>query len=584
MKRVTFIFLFALALASCKNAKGPTETDKSFDYFKDRFVEKWWALNPSSALFAGYHKYDAALVIPEEKYILETQVNGFKQLLDSLHTFKTNSLSENNQIDYKMMENQLEGSIWYNTTFRSWEWSPSEYNIAGEFAQIISENYDKLDNRLRVLGKRLEGVPSYYQAARKNIKHPTKEHTELAIQQNKGGIAVFEGILQDSLKKSGLSAEEKAAISVKSDAAKKAILEYVTWLEKDLLPGMNESNTRSFRLGKELYAKKFEYDIVSGYSADQIYEKALKRRNTLHGEMAKISRGLWKKYYAEKPMPKDSLELIRMMIDTISRNHVHRDSFITAIKHQIPELVSFVGNKNLLYIDPKKPLVVRETPKYMQGVAGASITSPGPYEKNANTYYNVTPLDNYTPAQAESYLREYNHFILQILNIHEAIPGHYTQLVYSNQSPSIIKSIFGNGAMVEGWAVYTERMMLEQGYGNNEPEMWLMYYKWHLRVVCNTILDHSVHVLGMSKEEALNLLMNSAFQEKAEAEGKWRRVSLTQVQLCSYFTGFTEIYDLREELKSKEGSSFNLKAFHEKFLSYGSAPVKYIKELMKVKK
>ena len=164
--------------------------------------------------------------------------------------------------------------------------------------------------------------------------------------------------------------------------------------------------------------------------------------------------------------------------------------------------------------------------------------------------------------------------------MHEAIPGHYTQLVYSNNSPSIIKSVLGNSAMIEGWAVYSERMMLENGYGNNEPEMWLMYYKWHLRSVCNTILDISVHTKNMSQEDAMTLLEKGAFQQKAEAEGKWRRVKLSQVQLCCYFDGFSEIYELREDLKKSEGSKFDLKTFHEKFLSYGSAPVKYIRNLM----
>ena len=134
--------------------------------------------------------------------------------------------------------------------------------------------------------------------------------------------------------------------------------------------------------------------------------------------------------------------------------------------------------------------------------------------------------------------------------------------------------------MIEGWAVYAERMMLESGYGNNEDEMWLMYYKWNLRSTCNTILDYSVHTKDMSKEEAMNLLMNEAFQEKTEAENKWRRVSVTQVQLCCYFTGYTEIYDFREDYKKQLGENFNLRKFHEKFLSYGSAPVKYIKDLM----
>ena len=195
----------------------------------------------------------------------------------------------------------------------------------------------------------------------------------------------------------------------------------------------------------------------------------------------------------------------------------------------------------------------------------------------------MTPLDGMSDASAESYLREYNHWILQILNIHEAIPGHYTQLVYSNQSPSLVKSLFGNGAMVEGWAVYTERMMLEEGYGNFEPEMWLMYYKWNLRVICNTILDYSIHVKGMTEDQAIALMMNEAFQQQAEAEGKWRRATLSQVQLTSYYSGYREIYDFRDEYKKAQGKDFDLKTFHEQFLSYGSAPVKYIRQLMQNK-
>lgn len=570
----------ALATVSCVHRKDTDSvTNERFTYYKDRFVDKYWELNPTAALFTGYHKYDSLLLAPSPEFI-KMQNKAYQQLLDSLKSMDPNGLTPNNKIDYRIIENQLKAAQWYNNDFRSYEWNPSEYNVGGEFAQMISENYDKLDNRLRMVSKKLEKVPYFYQVARHNLKTPTIEHTDLAIIQNKGAIPVLEKMLQDSLAKSSLTPEERAEITVKADAARKAIIDYVGWLSNEIRPGLTAANSKSFRIGKQLYDEKFRYDIVSGYSAEDIYQKAVTRKQELHKEMSKIARQLWPKYFGTKAAPAGDIAVIKALIDTLSRNHVHRDSLIPAIKKQLPELVEFINKKNLLYLDPSKPLVVRETPSYMQGVAGASVSSPGPYEKNANTYYNVTPYTNYTPEKAESSLREYNKYILQILNIHEAIPGHYTQLVYSNQSPSMIKSLFGSGAMVEGWAVYTERMMLEEGYGNNEPEMWLMYYKWHLRTVCNTILDYSVHVLGMSKDDALKLLMNEAFQEKAEAEGKWTRVSLTQVQLCSYFTGYTEIYDLRTEIQKKMGAEFDLKKFHEKFLSYGSAPVKYIRELM----
>jgi uncharacterized protein (DUF885 family) len=376
---------------------------------------------------------------------------------------------------------------------------------------------------------------------------------------------------------SGLSDSDKTLFQQRFDAATAAITEHLNWLEA-LEGRLKQEGARSFRIGEKLYEEKFALDIQSGMTAKQLYHKALAEKDKVQAQMARLTTELWSKYF-DSPKPADDKLAIRQMIDKLSGKHVKREDFVAEVRAQIPELIKFVNDKQLLTLDPEKPLVVRETPDYMRGYAGASISAPGPYEKLGNTYYNVTPLDGMSDESAESYLREYNHWILQVLNIHEAIPGHYSQLVYSNLSPSLIKSLFGNGAMVEGWAVYTERMMLEEGYGNFEPEMWLMYYKWNLRVICNTILDYSIQVKGMTEDEALALMMDEAFQQRAEAEGKWRRATLSQVQLTSYYAGYREIYDLRDEVKQAKGKDFNLKDFHEQFLSFGSAPVKYIRQL-----
>ncbi|HTA62542.1 MAG TPA: DUF885 domain-containing protein [Bacteroidia bacterium] len=581
MKKIFIAAATCLLIASCGNnnqTNTKTETmqsdDSLFDAFKQNFVEDLWKMYPSWASSQGYHKYDSVLVIPNDESRAK-EMAFCKGTSVMLKTLDLSKLSDNNKTDYYMIENQINSTEWAITDLKSYEWNPSQYNVCGEFAEMLGNNYDSLDTRLHNFYLKMQNIPAYYEAAKKQIKNPTLEHTQLAIDQNLGGASVFETDLNDALKKSHLSIQEKEQIAARAKEAIVAIKDFAAWLK-----ALKNETPRSFRLGKELYAKKFEYDIQSGYTADEIYKKAIQHKTELHQQMFDITKQLWSKYLSDKKMPENKLEAIKMMIDKLSLHHVKADSFQTAIEHQIPLLVDFIKQKDLIYIDPSKPLVVRKEPAYMAGVAGASISAPGPYDKNGNTYYNVGSLSGWDKEKAESYLREYNHYILQILNIHEAIPGHYTQLVYANQSPSIIKSVFGNGAMIEGWAVYTERMMLENGYGNNEPEMWLMYYKWNLRTTCNTILDYGVHINNLSKDSALNLLINEAFQQKAEAEGKWKRVSVTQVQLCSYFTGYTEIYDFREELKKKMGDKFNLKQFHEKFLSYGSAPVKYIKTLM----
>ncbi len=574
MKKLIFLASTFFLFFSCKNeTKDIKIRNNQFDTYKNNFIDELWKMNPEWAASQGYHKYDSVLKIPTNKLRME-QLDFAKRQLDSLNNYTVDELSSNNTTDYYMIKNYLEGTVFSINELKSFEWDPSMYNVCGSFAEILNGNYDSLDTRLRNFNLKMENIPAFYKAAKANIKNPTIEHTQLAIDQNSGGASVFTTDLVAAVAKSKLSSDEKNAILAKSKTAVIAINDYVSWLKK-----LDNKTPRSFRLGKDLFDKKFEYDIQSGYSPDQIYQKAIDHKADLHQKMFELADKLWPKYCGKEPKPTDKLKLIKQVIDKISLKHTTPDKFQSEIEKQIPELTAYVKAKNLLYIDPSKPLVVRKEPDYMAGVAGASISSPGPYDKNANTYYNVGSLSGWDAERSESYLREYNDYILQILNIHEAVPGHYTQLVYSNQSPSIIKSIFGNGAMVEGWAVYTERMMLESGYKNSD-EMWLMYYKWNLRSTCNTILDISIHTKNMSKEAVVNLLVNEAFQQQAEADGKWKRATLSQVQLCSYFTGYTEIYDFRETLKKEQGTKFKLKDFHEKFLSYGSAPVKYIKELM----
>ena len=567
MKTTFYTLILFVSLSSCQR-----DRNADFDVFKNNFIKNLWIQFPEWATSQGFYKYDNQLPIPNDQ-TRSKQLDFYGKYNDSLMNFDLEQLSDNNITDYHLIKNQVESFIFNTNELRSHEWNPSEYNVCGGFSQILEGNYGTLNKRLQSFSEKLRAVPAYYEAAKQTIKNPTAEHLALAMEQNTGGISVFETDIVDRLAKSDLAAAEKDTILNRCKTATKAVRDYVLFLKK-----LDNPTPTDFRLGKELYTRKFNFEIQSGYSVESIYKKAVDHKTDLHNKMFLLADKLWSKYCTNQEKPATKLELIKTVIDKISVQHSTPENFQSDIEKQIPELVAFAKSKNLLFIDPKKPLVVRKEPDYMAGVAGASISAPGPYDKNANTYYNVGSMAGWDKEKSESYLREYNDYILQILNIHEAIPGHYTQLVYSNQSPSIIKSIFGNGAMIEGWAVYTEKMMLESGYKNSD-EMWLMYYKWNLRSTCNTILDISVHTKNMSKEQAISLLCNDAFQQNAEAEGKWKRVTLTQVQLCSYFTGYTEIMDFREELKKRDADKFDLKAFHEKFLSYGSAPVKYIKEL-----
>lgn len=571
---------------SAKNDDAPvvSAADQRFNTFKEAFIERLWRLNPDWAAYQGYHKYDAALVINDSAWRAGARAQYAREL-DRLGGFAPDSLSANNQTDHRMLADFLRGAEWNLDSLRAWEWDPSSYNLGDPIGMLLNGRHAPLNKRLSSLSDKLSKASAYYEAATRNLRHPSVEHAKLAILQNEGTLALLPQVL-DSVKKSTLTEFQQERLRQQVETTRAVIGGYVASL-KTTLGNKADPQAHPYRLGSALYARKFHHDLASAYSPEQLYDRAVAHKEELLTDMAKISTELWPKYCPNEPKPADRQQLIRRVIDKLTLNHTTPDSFVVAVRQQIPRLVQFVNDKNLLTQDPSKPLVVRETPLYMRGGgAGASVSAPGPYDKDADTYYNVSPITkaDYSPEAAESYLREYNRYTLQILNIHEAIPGHYTQLVYANRSPSLVKAIFGNGSMVEGWAVYTERMMLENGYGataaGRSPELWLLYYKWNLRTTLNTILDISVHTKNMSEKDALALLMNDGFQERSEAQGKWRRVQLSQVQLCSYFDGYAQIMELRDELKTAQGKAFDLRTFHEQFLSYGSAPVRYIRELM----
>ncbi|MDB4061678.1 DUF885 domain-containing protein [Vicingaceae bacterium] len=583
MKELVYCIFFIGLLACGGQQEKVTNSiaeGQDFEKFKSEFIDSMWNMNPISASFQGMHDFDEKLPIPNEARS-QSELNFAEVWLNKLGAFDYSQLTDYDKIDYHLIEDDLKNTFFYLNDFKSGEWNPSSYNLGGIFFQVINFQKHSIEKRLEDLSEKLNHVEAYYAQAKININRPTEVHTNLAIQQLDGSKTIFNKTLLDSLNASSKDEKFKQAFTDKVDKAIVAIDDYKNFLQVNYINKLADSATFiSFRIGKDLYSKKFDAEIQSAYSANEVFEAAVEEKGDLHEKMFRLSDMLWEKYFGDVEKPGGRFDQIQMVINEVAKSHVHRDSFMTSIRQQIPELVAFVNENDLITLDTKKPLVVRETPEYMRGFTGASISTPGPYDADAETYYNVTPLDHYNPEEAESYLKEYNNYTFQILNIHEAIPGHYTQLVFSNQSHSLIKSIMGNGAMIEGWAVYAERMMLEAGYGGDQLEMGLMYYKWNLRTVCNTILDYGIQMLDYTEADAMQLLMREAFQEKSEAEGKWRRARLSQVQLCSYFSGYYEIMQLREELQEKMSEEFDLKKFHEEFLSYGSAPVKYIRKLM----
>lgn len=582
--RLAAIAMFPLLAACAAVAPGTPpggageSDDARFARHADQALEETWREFPEFAFRVGRYEYADRLTVPDQAN-RDRSLAFHERQIRALAAFDPATLSPSKRVDLALMRNYYESRRWNLATFKAWQWQPSLYNVGDSFGRMLTTEYAPLDTRLRHMLARLEHVPAYYAAARASIHEPTLEHTRLARVQNDGALVIFNENLTMKVDGSGLLPEEKALFKARQKAARAAMSGYGVFL-LNLENRLKSDGARSFRIGRELYEQKFAHDIQSRFTAEELYRMAVAEKARLHDSMEKLSREVWPRYLGTTPMPADRLDLIRAVMDELAKRHTTREGFVDAIRRQIPELEAFVREKDLVTQDPTRPLQVREMPGYMRGNAGASISPPGPYDPRANTYYNVSPLDGFSPEAAESYLRENNDWTLQLLNIHEAVPGHYTQLVHANKSPSVVKAVFGNGSMIEGWAVFGEKLMMDAGYGGGTPEMWLAWMKWNLRAVVNTILDYEIQTRGMERPAAMSLMMREAFQQQAQADEKWQRATLSQVQLTSYYNGYVEITALRDEHRARLGPRFSVKGFNDRFLSYGNAPVKLIRELM----
>ena len=577
----TLIVLLAIIIVSCNSSKKENNdnTDANFASFETKFLDAYWKQYPSGAIAQGYGKYYDKLVVPNAATFADN-VDFSKKWLADLNAMDYDQLSDNNKISSNIIKNQLESDIWYIDVFKQQEWDASIYNISGSCDYIINQPYAPLDARLKILTNYLANSDGYYKAALENLKHPTKEHLEMAINQNKGGLGIFGKSLTDSIAASHLSSADKEALQKNITKAIAAMNGYVTGLQK--IDDDKNFKFKDFRIGKKLFSEKFKYDLATDFTPEQVYDKAVADKKMWHNKMYVTADKVWTKYYPTQAKPKDSLEVIRMVLSKIQLNHPTPANFYKSLTNQVTQLKKFIIQKDLFDFDTTStPIKVRYMPEYERGFALASAEFIPPYQKKGTTYYNIDDVSQYPPAKAESALRETNFYSSQILSIHEAVPGHCVQGIYNNKkSPDVLRSVFQNGAMIEGWAVYCEGMMVDEGWGNHEPEIELALGVWKLRELANVIIDYDIQVLNKPKEDIVKLLTKECFQTDQQVEEKYHRATVSQVQLCSYYSGSTAILQLREDYKKKMGSKYSLKDFHEKFLSFGSSPVKYIRERM----
>jgi uncharacterized protein (DUF885 family) len=548
--------------------------DDQFVALANRYLEKMRELNPEWATNLGDHRFDDRLSDMSRAGI-QQQIDVNRSYQDSFRALPAGKLSTVNRIDYQILSEQIASALFQMEELREYEWNPQQYNVGGGIYNLLARDSAPLPERLASVKSRLEAIPSVLAAARQNLKNPPRVHTETAILQNSGMINLIMDELQPFLEKAPELRPEFTGPRARAIAA---LEDHGRWLEEELLP----RSSADFRLGDALYRKKLHYSLASDISPEQILATAERDLKATQKAIYETARPLHDGYFGElvSKQPPTESEIIKHVLDKLSENGPNNENIVELARESLAATTDFVRRHDLATV-PDEPLQLIVMPEFQRGVAIAYCDSPGPLEEGGETFYSIAPPPrDWSAKRVESFFREYNMHMLEELTIHEAMPGHYLQIAYSNEfeAPTLTRAIFGSGTFVEGWATYAEQIMADAGYGG--PEVKMQRLKMRLRLIINAIIDQKIHTAGMTKEEAMQMMMEEGFQEEGEAAGKWRRACLTSAQLSTYYVGNMELNALRRDYEAKMGEDFDLKTFHHSVLSFGSPPPKYIRELL----
>ena len=455
----------------------------------------------------------------------------------------------------------LAREIWLEENFRPFEDDPRIYGdyISESIYLLLTQSSLPRSFNLKNASARMDKIPEVIALARQTIANPPRVKVETAIMQTEGAIGFYSsGLFQLAGLEPG-----KGELDAKAGAIAAALRGYLAFLKNEVLP----RSTDSWRIGRDRFVKKLDLELDAGVSAEEVLAEAQREADKVEIEMSVIARQLWGTLFPGVTIPVDDVrgrrEMIRRVLDALAADHGEADTLVGDVRATAVAIKEFITASKIIPLPEPDQCRIIEMPEFMRGNSVAYLNPAPPLDVRGSSEYSISPPPaNWSKERAESLLREYNRSMLKILTIHEAYPGHYVQLEYSNRCPSPIRKILASGTFAEGWAVYTEQTMLDQGFGQGDLGLRLHQLKFYLRAVVNAILDHEMHAGAMTDAEALDLLMNRAFQTEGEAVGKIIRAKQTSCQLSTYFVGRMAFYRLRQSIQRALGDRFDLARYH----------------------
>lgn len=558
------------------------EADEAFDQLASEYLDAFPAFHPVAATLLGDHRFDDQLdhVTAAAR---DAEARFCRDYLTRLEAMPRAALSRDRQVDAQLLSHHLRSTLWNLERLREWSWNPLTYTgLLGDAVYgLMAREFAAEPQRLRHVAGRLEQFPRLLAEIRATLEpaRVPRIHAETAVKQNRGVLTILGQMVEPRLDQ--LEAADRCRLRAAIKLAREAVERHQQWLEQELMA----EAAGEFRLGADLFDAKLAYTLQSPLGRAEVRQRAERELQRVREEMWTIARDVYatRHPYTQFPDPPSDAyrqAIIRAALEEAYRELPPADRIVETARDALQRCSEFVQQRDLLTLPPD-PVEIIVMPEFRRGVSLAYCDSPGPLDVGQKTFYAVAPIPtDWTTAQVESFLREYNVRSLYDLTIHEAMPGHFVQLAISNRYPSTLRAVLASGTFVEGWAVYSEQLMVEQGFLDGDPLMRLIALKWYLRGIANALLDQAIHVDGMTREQAMELMIEETFQEEREAAAKWVRAQLTAAQLSTYFVGYQEHQDLRHEAERVWGAEFTLKRYHDGVLSFGSPPVQFARALL----
>jgi len=597
--KTIIISVFLLLLTIGVQAKNvPNTGSADFEKAAEQFMTASLVISPVNASQAGFHKYtdpktgktvelDALLDDLGPSGIAE-QKKFYSEWQQRFRKFDRASLTKEDNADWQLIDDQIAFSLLELDRIQSYKHNPTGYVefIGNALFLPMSQNYAAADVRMGHVLARIGEIPRAVQQAKQVLVDTDPIYTSTALDENEGNIDLIEHTVKEQIPAG--SALEKQYAQVAPPAIQ-ALKDFSAWLQNDLA---KRPTSRTWRLGKEFYDAKFKLVMETPVTPEEILQKAEQQMTAARAEMLTLAEPMHKQMYpdhtdhSDLPARQRQNLIISEVLTKISDDHVQRDELMDHIKGDLAGIIQFIKEKQIVGLSDRDNLKVIATPLFLRGIYSvAGFHNPPPLEPTAEAQYWVTPIaKSATDKAAESKLREYNNYALKWLTIHEALPGHYVQFEHANnaqpETRRLLRALFGNGPYIEGWAEYIAQVMMDEGYLNGDPKFRLVMRKIRLRVLSNAILDIRMQTMNMTDAEAMDLMMNQAFQTQAEADGKLRRSKLSSVQLPTYFVGINDWLQLRKDYQAKMGSNFNLQEFHNKALDEGPLPIMLLRGII----